>query len=447
MREFKRAAFTLSRSSYGDLLSTIKDGIAGLETLTDQNVSLEPKRLESSQVKLLTILREISLGLYHALRRSFACTCNHDVNLKLATWASDIIYGENKSKVLQDLTLHLVLSYPSRVSARVDGAMCRRWEEVRILAVPLDKEMAPSIEKQVGSDTASLLNRPNQFKGKRVNFQSASSSMLSATATLVQTCTVSAALSSLPSTTKSNAGLPNLEPILNLCESIQKGQKQKRTECYGFIADEQSQKIKSYNIYPVAPRDGEHQESWLTVSLTQALQRTNNAPPLSYKDKIRLAVVISTSVLQLFNTPWLPHTLSTDDILFIRKEREYLYDNAFVMKRIPETDKAAAVYGSSSIRRNPTLLSLGFILIELLLGQSLQAQGHVSAGFDLEEYYIAAQSLLPRVRHESMNYFSAVSRCLDGELHQHPVGLDEQDLRQSVYSGVVALLKKDLDVL
>ena len=56
-----------------------------------------------------------------------------------------------------------------------------------------------------------------------------------------------------------------------------------------------------------------------------------------------------------------------------------------------------------------------------------------------------AQSLMEEVRMKSSNYGTAVARCVDGRLHKPGCGLEDGDLCQDVYSGVVALLEKDLE--
>lgn len=65
--KLKKAVFTLSRSKYADLLSTIREGISNLENLTDRNIELEPARRVRSRGKLVTILRDMSQSLYQAL--------------------------------------------------------------------------------------------------------------------------------------------------------------------------------------------------------------------------------------------------------------------------------------------------------------------------------------------------------------------------------------------
>ena len=46
---------------------------------------------------------------------------------------------------------------------------------------------------------------------------------------------------------------------------------------------------------------------------------------------------------------------------------------------------------------------------------------------------------------KSSNHEAAVVCCFDGKLHGHKGGLENGDLCQDVYTGVVALLERDLE--
>ncbi|CAM1510792.1 Fc.00g083050.m01.CDS01 [Cosmosporella sp. VM-42] len=408
VKEIKRAAFTISRSTYVDLIAVIRSGISDLETLTDQNVGLEPKRQERSQVKLLALLRELSLGLYRALRQSLSCTCNHSINFKLFTQPSDVIYGETEAKILEELDFHLSFFCRSGVSQK-EG-----WEDLRIQAVPAQEMTSTLALKNPPEALAADLLAPGSkmSKGKSVRFHYFSSSdTLSASTTPILKMVTNESFNGIVAYTESKVDsliTRNQELMSDFCEKIRQSQGQERSECYGFIADMQPQVPRKYRVYSVATAGEEGRDSVAIISLRQALLRTIKVPPLSYKDKLQLAVVISTGVLQLYDTPWLPRSFSSDDIVFMKKRNEDLYNNTFVGKGLPETSLTVITSSTLSIKRNPTLLCLGFLLIELILGQSLQSyEGEDPTENNLDQQYIAAQNLLPRVRIESLNYFSA----------------------------------------
>ncbi|KAJ6790293.1 hypothetical protein PWT90_09959 [Aphanocladium album] len=169
---------------------------------------------------------------------------------------------------------------------------------------------------------------------------------------------------------------------------------------------------------------------------------------MTLPEKIRLAVTVSSSFLQLYGVPpWLSDSFSSAGIVFLRHRRRDYYDNTFLCKHMADAEPASLA-GLASIvttRRVPALLSLGFLLVEIFFGQPIGEGGGGTARQFLERQYQEAQSLLPAIRRESTNYFSAVSRCLDGELHWGTFG--EEEMREKMYAGIVSLLKKDLEIL
>jgi hypothetical protein len=67
-------------------------------------------------------------------------------------------------------------------------------------------------------------------------------------------------------------------------------------------------------------------------------------------------------------------------------------------------------------------------------------------GIDLSDY-LMAQRALEKAALPSWNYRSAMSRCLQGELHRLGRGFESKDFCQEFYTGVIALLEKDLEYI
>ncbi|KAK0726071.1 hypothetical protein B0H67DRAFT_642402 [Lasiosphaeris hirsuta] len=110
VRELKRDTIILNRSAYADLLSTIRDGLPNLESLTATNIELEPERRLRSRIRVLSILRDIPINIYQAIRSSFTCcACKHEIGLRMSTCS--VIPGDAEGNVLRDLRLHIALSY------------------------------------------------------------------------------------------------------------------------------------------------------------------------------------------------------------------------------------------------------------------------------------------------------------------------------------------------
>ena len=241
----------------------------------------------------------------------------------------------------------------------------------------------------------------------------------------------------------------NLGATLDLCQKIKSARKQAQFDYYGVIIDQSLLGTREYAVYPVSVPEFESTRHWSVITLREILEQKGDFPHLPYRDRLQLAVVISSSVLQLHGSPWLPNVFSSCEICFVKKRGRLVYDQPFIMKNLP---------GNEPGRRrdeiivpfqcNPALLSLGILLIELVLGKTLASlrtpQEASLAGESPLVDYITAQRVAGQIRMTSLNYGTAVTRCISGDLHRDG-GFDAEDFCQDVYSGVVALLEKDLE--
>ncbi|KAH6853264.1 hypothetical protein B0I37DRAFT_348734 [Chaetomium sp. MPI-CAGE-AT-0009] len=224
---------------------------------------------------------------------------------------------------------------------------------------------------------------------------------------------------------------------------------------YGTLGDQSSQFPRTYSIDPT-PRVEESQ-SCSVVSLRGIFEQGGRFPAVFYRDRLRLAVAISSSVLQLHDTPWLPRILTSRDIFFLQKNNApnpVMYQRPMLLKQLPNGEaQPADIETGIAGEHNPALLSLGCVLIELILGRPLHsgraatAASRPGSGLDLMSDVQAARRLLDEVRMKSTNYERAVARCVDGKLHRRGRGLEDGDLCHDIYrdSQVIALLKRDLE--
>ncbi len=100
----RRGVFTLRRSRYEALLSTIRSGILNLENLTDRNMELEPDRRVRSQAKLFSVLRDVSSSFYRALRAGLSCSCKHHVSLGLQRRSATITPLDDDDEIIKDMS-------------------------------------------------------------------------------------------------------------------------------------------------------------------------------------------------------------------------------------------------------------------------------------------------------------------------------------------------------
>ncbi|GAP93126.1 hypothetical protein SAMD00023353_6800200 [Rosellinia necatrix] len=440
----KRTMFTLSRNQYADLILVIREGVANLENLTDRNIELEPARKVRSQGKLFKVLRTMSKSLYHALKSSLNCPCSHDVCLKLERRLTTTMPIDDSSAIMSDLSFKITLS---RLSAwATEGLEEKEWEE--ILVKP---KLSPP------DNTHLLETKSLQIQSKRKSKKSVSFASSSNTSTITTTRTqfvpqggdVRTPIGTL-SIDVTSIGLNNLDAITNLCERLKRTQKQAQVSTYGMVVDRSPEGAGKFTLHPMSPSSTGDTRSWSVISLKQILEQKDNSIYLTYQDRLHLAVIISSSILQLHGSPWLSGTISSQDVFFIQKNDFPFYDQPFVMKRPPAESLAIQNAGQDApFPRNPVLVALGVLLIELIQGKPINLlrtpQEESLAHSKLLQDYMTIKRLLQDVRMASSNYAAAVTRCVDGDFHCGGLTLDNEELCEGVYSGIVALLERDLE--
>ena len=447
--ELKRAIFTLSRWQYADLLSTIREGVSNLENLADRNIELEPARRVRSHGKLFILLQDISKSLYSALRSSLDCSAGHDVGLRLERRTVNFTPADNNDRVISDMVFKLSLSSGTSTGhpeSATDHA--RIWAEIQVQPTKAAKK-----NPFLPEDPVFPASKKTYKGNKSVRFAD-SPQVSSFTPAVMKTETRSPTpnpYTLIPNLTMSTAaiGLPSFEATSCLCERVRESQRHAKFDSCGTITDHVSHAPRRYTVYPQPILDLSGTRCWPVISLRDVLENEDNTLHLPYRDRLQLAVVISSNILQLHGSPWLPDTIRSHDILFIRKHNYPIYDRPFVMKQLPNNDLTIGKDGECIPPLcNPTLLSLGILLIELILGKtfdSLRTPRDPVASSNLLVDYMVAQRLVGQVRMASSNYGTAVTRCIGGDLHKDSYCLDSEDFCQEVYSGVVALLERDLE--
>ena len=473
--EFKRAVFTFSRTQYDDLLKTIREGVSNLENLTDRNRELEPARKERSQGRFFMLLRDMSRSLYRALRSSLNCSCGHDLSLRLEKRSAAFVVTDKEEEILRGTTFKLALSSldddPAKelTSGEIDA---RCWEEIGVTPVGAVGGTSTTTTSQLTMDFASLQKATRDKTERRVGFVDApvciplssakventhtnagTKTNLGSTLTLTGACDASqrplTSSISLPIHSAASK-LPRTERISSLCKKMQKMHINHSTEAYGTIADLSPQTTREYTVYPLLPSGSEEKPKWSMISLREILDSKDDSLYLPYHNRLQIAVVISSSILQLYGSPWLPEMIQSRDITFVAKHGYPVYEHPLIMPHMGTNGDGPQPQDSSeSMPYNTTLLSLGILLVELIVGNTdpfRKAHESASESSQLLMHFMTAHKLLDQdqARMPSPNYEAAVRRCLGG-LPSGRQDLEKEDYCQNVYSGVVALLEKDLE--
>ncbi|OCL02071.1 hypothetical protein AOQ84DRAFT_424460 [Glonium stellatum] len=188
------------------------------------------------------------------------------------------------------------------------------------------------------------------------------------------------------------------------------------------------------------------------------LAATNFRRPFTRYDKLRISVILASSVLQLHKTPWVDEKWGKDDILFIDRPSKPLFDHPYVARQFfacktSQTDQPCSSDGLNPCRviRNKALFDLGVLLIELWYGQSLEklrtpADLNTDGIPSLTADWCTADRIVDEILWDAgSRYSEAVRRCIRCDFDRRETNLEDGDFRQAVYDGVVSLLEKNFE--
>ncbi|KAF5724202.1 hypothetical protein FMUND_1104 [Fusarium mundagurra] len=439
-RDFKKLLYRLNRKDYQEALDTISKGITSLEGLTQQSVGLEPRRRKQSRCKVFKVLRDLSTSFYRALCSSLLCTDSHDVSLELATRFIEVGHECDDEKIAQDAQFRLAISF--EVAKGSTSKMF--WDEVNIKAMSASMTR-PSAPCVVAAKTKSAKRVAFGIDRalSRLSFTEPATELKPNVKTAMAMLTRPATDIAFIKCPEESSVMPAISP-LDLCLTLKKAH-QERPACYGYFID----KEYSHRHFQVCPLGTViNSDGWSIVTLEDVLEGKKGLRPLILlAEKVRLALVIASSVLQLSKTPWLPEALTPKNIHFFRRGHTLSYEHPFLQRRLPEDSlkllNNTADSRGYSLSSNPTLLALGMLLLEIILGSSLKQlrlpdeKGPDGDGL-IQDLTIANRMLEQRVALINPAYKAVVERCIGCTDSKE---LDEDDFRQTVYNGVVMELE------
>jgi hypothetical protein len=423
----KRAVFTLSRSQYADILAEIRDSVSNLENLTDRNMELEPARRVRSKQKLFAILRDLSESLYRALRSSLTCSCRHDIGLGLEIRKVEVFPGDDEQKMIA------LNSFKISVSYKTDLGLLEAWQDFRLQPRRLGPGPSPPEIMPFTSSRSSITS------GKRVEFSVSPQGLSTTTRPAPRVAKIPTSLNTRDHTVPSTV-------CSDLCQITKDNASnvfpRNAPKIFPVIHDRSLHVTTEFQLYPIPVSPFRNPQSISLISLSDILYRTNKSTHLPIRDRHRLAVIVSSSFLQLHGSSWLPCHLDSGDIFFFTYQGIPIFTQPRLMRNLPDrNDKREFKRVQSPPSANPALWSLGLLLIELILGRALDIYDNQPRGSEYSTVY----ELIPEVRMISLNYGTAVMRCLGGELHSTDYLSGGADFCQDVYAGIVALLERDLE--
>ena len=229
----------------------------------------------------------------------------------------------------------------------------------------------------------------------------------------------------------------------------------------GLIFDNEADSRYQHRLYransAVGPVTGTVAESRSSSKSLEDLlnpQRRLSEECLSRKNRLQIAVVLASSVLQLDGSSWLRSGWSSVDIFFHHKNGQPELDHSYPYLawqpccRNDIGDSMESLRIKSHLIRNDTLLNLGLTLVELCFGRTLgDMRQPEDIGKDETETRLRTATRLHKRIDEEMGipYSDVVRRCLYQPFDVRELSLDIEEVQQKVLDDVVTPLMEDLD--
>jgi hypothetical protein len=240
-------------------------------------------------------------------------------------------------------------------------------------------------------------------------------------------------------------------PVIDdLCLALHPSHNSSSPKCLGILASGQ----RKHLIY----RGDLRFKRMLPVKdVPKSLERVLRSPPsgTSQEDRLKLAVQLASTVMQLHDTAWLKERWRGADILF---HSEGSYTNSILRRPIivrsfdEHPDDGPDEDGLEFLTADKTLYSLGIILLELHYGKPLAEIGMDPELSGEGELDTAAKMHLHIMRcfkqlegNSGLRYRNAVRSCLKGfELDEREVGLQKDKYKNMVEAKIVSQLEEEL---
>ncbi|MCJ1392198.1 hypothetical protein MMC18_005065 [Xylographa bjoerkii] len=484
-KQLKRMRFSISQKQYDEALRKLENYNSVLSTLVTQNQELEPlrKRRSKSKVEFKTIQYQAK-NLYTAIKTRWACKCNapHHANLRLDarlldSQATKYSYPDESDGVKSGSDGNGVTQFGVIFVANDPGTVTWSCKETQIrildrfiggmgkneavgnghkhsLSVPRAESASPPVKEKkkfglrsiFSSKSKSTSSVPTNSR-KGIKFADQVTSGSSSTNT------------SINSEPVMNPLVKDTTEIRNFCSMFANGRSvtSSEKECLGYLPFDETRILA---VYPAVnqPSLTLSKSAFLTQLLSKgqgpaATSDNNTTMFLSRGDRFLLALILSSSVLQLCQTPWLQDNWNRDDIIIDASSTSTLdlRQRVFVSKCFPE--EAASSLATRRAQffglRNQTLFTLGLVLIELCLGQTLDSLrepqdplGQDGMANVLTDWSTATRLMLKVAQEAGNRYSDAVRRCIYCDFDQRSSNLENDAFRQAVYEGVVLPLEE-----
>ncbi|OAL55261.1 hypothetical protein IQ07DRAFT_160947 [Pyrenochaeta sp. DS3sAY3a] len=457
---YKRLKFSLKKSDYAELVTRLRNANHALHRMTAQTAYIENHQLapktKREYIPNFRAIKNNASSFHSALTTGWNCPCraNHGVNLRLEARMESLGDDSDSDDDTMKGPFHVLFCYDHFPTSKVSSS------NVTTSNVSTSKNTASISTSTVSASTLSN-TRPNPWSWEEADVRielNPPETQPSTTPIPTTQPTKSVQFAQPKMQSAVHAALtphPNLQPIKDLCSAIRTLQNPQRDVCFSLLAHEIAFQKYGIHIYPCKRLPpASDTSSWSISSLRSVLDDA----AFARQDRLKLAVTLASSCLQLHETPWLGASWGKDTIFFVKRPGEVVYDQPFVAHgRLAGAGTTRCMPASMSrIIRNQTLYALGVALIELWYGKALaelrrDGDGPCGVGGEqldfMTEWNVADRLVDDLYSEAGGKYSDAVRRCIRCDFDRRASSLEDAQFQRAVYQGVVTQLKENYEFL
>ncbi|KAL8809034.1 MAG: hypothetical protein Q9200_003778 [Gallowayella weberi] len=372
---WKRFKLCLSRKEHDTLLAEMSRDNQHLRNLTNDSLELEPIRQMRRNRKSLRMVRDHAVRLHSALRSRLSCSCStaHCADIKLEQRDWDQLPSFRVTFPLESLTTETICHETEiKITMKPDVVDASPNAMPAEPSVVRDREIVISNASMPVADLAASLQRLKSDK-KRVKWAIVQSANLPVLHTVPAQDEVLSR-----EKTCSRAPVRETGSINDLCTLLRCAEMEPAKSCIGRFTDEQNyydlftvsryedHTIHTYTMHDLLHR---HQTLMTTTTVDQPVISGVPRPRLTKKARLKLAVTLAATALQLQTTPWLDTYWNGESIRFRQGDIEHPYISTTFPKAGPRPPATNSDRGAFSLIRNRCMFGLGVLLVELSLGR------------------------------------------------------------------------------
>ena len=464
----------MGRRGYNEALTKIMNNNIRLERLMSQDKELLPDRRKKRSGPQFHEIRRHADHLYRGLARSWTCDCEdaHCTTLRLDARIPGLRANHQGSITLdcEESLVAFTLTFWSEIESTERSLPWLR-QEAEIRVVKHEESMGqPGISAPLGNAGANSMKRESQGPPPSVKTSSGITSKLkkamksSSTKRSEGKKAVNfaenpsrAILAAPPSLPEGN--LPTQIENLCLTMSWTSMAVDSAERCLGYLDQADHHRLE---LYLTCRDQVPYHESSKSLADLLTKQTADSgsfriAPgdlPLAWGERLALSLTVASSVLQLYDTPWLYQYWSKRDILMDVTSTKEIFERVFISTAFPPP-ATSDVPGCnfSNPTRNLTLFYLGIVLIEITLGRTLESMRtdddrlDANGQPDIKTHFSIAQRVLEMgivAREVGVRFEEVVYRLIWTEFGMLNTSLKDDEFRRAVYDGVIAPLEEDL---